>query len=153
MSRKSKKSKVVSTSGDPWMDPFTTAMSHQFGQPGSPKAAERYFRHGVMAGHGYCQFAVASWLWDGDAEAGIRKDRRRAVALLTLAARTCPLAMTELGHHVERRDPSTAVALYRRAVRFGSIEARMDLARCYKFGIGVNANPRLASRWRRAGGG
>lgn len=122
--------------------------------PGGRYSAEqqRLIERGAAAGDGRAQLLVAQWLVAGSGSRRGSADTRRAVELLTAAARHVGGAAYELGAwyergHLVRRSSARAVVWYRRAVRLGSVAGRRALARCYTDGVGVVASPRAAARW------
>lgn len=107
---------------------------------------------GAAAGDGRAQHQLGLWLAAGHRGLGVGADPARARTLLTAAARHVGAAARDLGTWCERghlvpRDPTQAVAWYRRAARLGSVAARRDLARCYADGLGVAVDRRRAERY------
>jgi TPR repeat protein len=99
-------------------------------------------RAGVEAGDDSAIYAMGSLYVQGARRPYVKRDEVLGVALLVRACRSSPAAMLEYasfleeGTHGVRRDPRAAVEMYRRAVKYGSIAARFNLARCLSHGVG-----------------
>lgn len=142
------------TNGD-FVEPFDDAMHVRYRGHVDWTRYRRLIETAHAAGDARATYAMATWYLRGYREVGVKRQPKRAVPLLVIAARRFALAALELafayetGRWVGRRDPEAALRLYRKAVRLGSVRARYEVGRCYWWGIGTKKNERTATRFLR----
>jgi len=106
---------------------------------------------GVEAGDPLAQYAMATWYLHGNAKLRVTVNLRRAVGLLTLAAKTLnramyDLAICKLNGVGTRKDTRGAYRLFRRAAALGCIPALDAQAWCLENGEGVRRDLRAVRK-------
>lgn len=139
-----------------FLEPFDEALiEHYRPRPRWPRYAA-LVRRAARAGDDRARYAIATWYLHGQANIGVRRNRRVARRWLELAARSSALAMFDLAFAHEtgqlglRKSERTAYRWYVRSAEYGSISALHEVGRCLFHGIGVapdrtKARPILAA--------
>ena len=135
----------------PAPEPFDVALVEHFSGTRDPRRYRKLVELGVKSGDPLAEYAMATWYLLGDAELKIRRDPRRAVRLLSRAARSFNRAMYDLGvcklrGEGTRKDARAAYALFQRSADAGSVAGLRGQAYCLRNGIGVRPNVALARK-------
>lgn len=127
-------------------EPFDEALIEFYGTKPDHAGYRRLVERAAQAGDDRARYAMATWYLHGAPELGVKKNHRVARTWLEAAARSSALAMHDLAFAHEtgrlglRRDARAAYRLYRKSMRYGSVSAHHEVARCLFHGIGVKAN-------------
>src|SRR6188472_4084564 len=78
-------------------EPFDVALVEHFSSSRDRRRYRKLVELGVATGDPLAQYAMATWYLLGDSDLGVTKDVRRAVRLLSQAARFFNRAMYDLG--------------------------------------------------------
>ncbi len=130
-------------------EPFDVALVLRYTKSKDVASYKSLIELGAKAGDPLAQYAMATWFLHGAKDIGIERNVRKAVPLLTRAARTLnramyDLAICKLNGAGTKRDLRGAHSLFLKASQFGSIPALYALAYCLREGVGTRANERQA---------
>lgn len=136
-------------------DPFDVALPLYYAKPPQHSAYRQLVELGAAAGDPLAQYAMATWFLFGQRDLGVRPNARRAVALLSRAAKTLNRAMYDLAScklrgHGTRRDDRGAYRLLVRAAGLVCIPAMRAQAFCLREGVGARRDASAASRIEKA---
>ena len=122
------------------------------------KKALYYYRKSVQKGDLYSKCQIGEMTMKG---MGVKKDVKKGYKLIEEAARAgcreAQFSMYEFYRDgnpcIPRRNMGCAIRWLKRAAEQEDAEACKELARCYREGIGVDKDTRLARKWERIAAG
>jgi hypothetical protein len=133
----------------PLNEPFDMALREFYQAKPRWSRYKRLTKLGAEIGDPLAQYAMATWYLHGEARLGVRRNQRKAVALLEqcapfLGRAAYDLAVCKLRGAGTRRDVKAAFSLYSRAILLGSLAAIEAKADCLALGIGTERDLQAA---------
>jgi hypothetical protein len=139
----------MSKSRPPVPEPFDLALSELYKSTPRIEVYKRFLQLGVEIGDSLAQYAMATMYLNGDPRMKVRRNLRKAIALLEASApffnrAAYDLAVCKLRGEGTRRDLQAAYSLFVRAAHLGSLAALEEQANCLASGVGTERDPEAA---------